>query len=115
MNEQSSPPKLKRPIQIEKPIVGLPARKVAKTKQTLNIKKITKKHCSVCKVVFQSKEDVVAKKKFGIVKNTCIGCSHEDCDYWVHVRCVDESVKTKKDIHKLDFTCPTHKVADSAI
>ena len=42
MNEQSSPPKLKRLIQIERPIVGIPARKVEKTKQTLNVKKITK-------------------------------------------------------------------------
>ena len=68
--------------------------------------KKTKNKCEICKVIYESKEDKVCAKQYNL-QNQWLGCDN-GCDYWVHARCVDIKVLSKKLAKTIPFTCPAH-------
>ena len=84
---------------------GLPGKKQKLDEQS----QPKESRCQVCGIIFESREDRGAKRKFGVLKNTWIGCDLEGCSYWVHVRCSGLSVAKKNEIVNIKYNCPEHK------
>uniref|UniRef100_A0A7M5V6B9 Zinc finger PHD-type domain-containing protein n=1 Tax=Clytia hemisphaerica TaxID=252671 RepID=A0A7M5V6B9_9CNID len=112
-NPAVSPPKLRRTVNTDVPIEGLPTKNKAKKRKAVNAKDVVGNHCHVCHVTFYSKEDKQAgiKGKGSRVQNSSIGCIVDGCDHWVHVRCssLKDVIVTKEDARVADFLCPKHK------
>ena len=66
-----------------------------------------KNKCEICKVIYASKHDKELGKQFRGRKNQWIGCDVNDCDYWVHSRCVGIKITGKTE--NFPFLCPKHK------
>ena len=66
-------------------------------KRSMSNKKTSKKFknkCEICSVIYGSLEDNLGKKFKGR-QNQWIGCDTENCDYWVHARCINMKCMVK--------------------
>ncbi|XP_066910067.1 uncharacterized protein [Clytia hemisphaerica] len=90
------------------PIQGLPGKK---TKKNRRRRANCQSRCAICEVVYGSPDDV-ANDACGL-NNRMMGCEGgSECNYWVHVRCVNMSVESEAQILAIDFRCPRHKNKD---
>ena len=81
----------------------LPGKRSTSNKKT---SKKFKNRCEICSVIYGSLEDNLGKKFKGR-QNQWVCCDTENCDYWVHARCINMKMYGKtKDIA---FRCPDHK------
>ena len=82
----------------------LPGKRPTSNKKT---SKKCKNRCEICSVIYGSLEDKNLGKKFKDRQNQWVGSDTENCDYWVHARCINMKMYGKtKDIV---FRCPDHK------
>ena len=82
----------------------LPGKRATSNKKT---SKKRKNRCEICSVIYGSLEDKNPGKKFKDRQNQWVGSDTENCDYWVHARCINMKIYGKtKDIA---FRCPDHE------
>ena len=67
--------------------------------------------CPVCKVVFESEEDLALKDRVGKAQYRWIGCDVKECEYWGRAGCLMpfEEGNNQRKLKSIPFKCPEHK------